>query len=156
MSWTKKFFCPVNGWDCPYFNKDGSCAMVEDGDDPVFECDDAASYYNGDDDYFVWEDEYGNRFDEQELLEMNYHIVNDVPMKMEENKMHISCIPDGSFVTFPNSAIRWLKVCDSYDGRGGVVDIQTGRLIMVSELEKNGLNPYSAEITNESIWGVEG
>lgn len=41
---TKKFFCPVNGWDCHYFNKDGSCAMVEDGDNPILECDDAAYF----------------------------------------------------------------------------------------------------------------
>ena len=34
---TKKFFCPVNGWDCPYWKEDGSCHMVDKGWDPVQE-----------------------------------------------------------------------------------------------------------------------
>lgn len=77
---TKKFFCPVNAWDCPYWKKDGSCSMVDDGDDPVVECDDAACFYEDEEDeYFVWEDENGNRYDAQELLEKGYHIVNDEP-----------------------------------------------------------------------------
>lgn len=80
----KKFFCPVNGWDCPYWKKDGSCFMVDDGDDPVAECDDAATFWGDDDyewcDYFIWEDEDGNRYDEQELLEKGYHFVNGEPI----------------------------------------------------------------------------
>ena len=52
---TKKFFCPVNGWDCPYWKKDGSCALVDVGINPVSECDDAAVFWDPDDDYFVWE-----------------------------------------------------------------------------------------------------
>ena len=78
---TKKFFCPVNGWDCPYFNKDCSCAMVEDGDNPILECYEAANFYEDPEDCFVWEDENDNRFNIQELLEMGYHIVNDVFVK---------------------------------------------------------------------------
>jgi hypothetical protein len=39
-----KFYCPVNGWDCPYWRKDGTCSMADDGDgDPREECDDAAA-----------------------------------------------------------------------------------------------------------------
>lgn len=84
MSWTKKFFCPVNGWNCPYFkDEDGSCTMTEYGDNPVLECDDAAYFCEDPDDCFVWEDEYGIRLDVQELLELGYHIINDVPVKME-------------------------------------------------------------------------
>lgn len=49
----KKFYCPVNGWDCPYWKKDGTCAMVDNGDDPVKECDDAAVFWDENDDYFV-------------------------------------------------------------------------------------------------------
>nr|WP_318661131.1 hypothetical protein [uncultured Treponema sp.] len=54
----KKFYCPVNGWDCPYWKKDGTCSMVDDGDDPTLECDDAGYFYEeeaGDGSYFVEE-----------------------------------------------------------------------------------------------------
>lgn len=51
----RKFYCPVNGWDCPYFKKDGSCAIVDKGENPVLECDDAAMFWEEDDDYFVEE-----------------------------------------------------------------------------------------------------
>ena len=39
-----KIFCTVNGWDCPYYKKDGTCSLpnVEK------ECDDFQ---------FFWEDE---------------------------------------------------------------------------------------------------
>ena len=53
----KKFYCPVNGWDCPYWKKDGTCAMVDEDLDPVEECDDAY-YFWGDDDpdtYIIYE-----------------------------------------------------------------------------------------------------
>ena len=26
----KKIYCPVNGWDCPYWRKDGTCSMKEE------------------------------------------------------------------------------------------------------------------------------
>lgn len=78
---TKKFFCPVNGWDCPYWKEDGSCSMVDEGDNPVIECDDAGYFFGDDEDSpFVWEDENGNRYDEQELLERGYHFVNGEPV----------------------------------------------------------------------------
>lgn len=78
---TKKFFCPVNGWDCPYWKKDGSCSMVDDEDNPVLECDDAAYFCEDDEDPFCWEDENGNRYDVQELLAQGYHFVNGEPIK---------------------------------------------------------------------------
>lgn len=53
----KKFYCPVNGWDCFYWRKDGTCSMVDDGFDPVQECDDAAAMWDPDDDYYVEEEE---------------------------------------------------------------------------------------------------
>ena len=77
---TKKFFCPVNGWDCPYWKKDGSCSMVDDEYNPVLECDDAGYFYDDPDDCFVWEDDDGNRYDVQELLERGYHFVNGEPV----------------------------------------------------------------------------
>lgn len=78
----KKFFCPVNGWDCPNWKKDGSCSILDQGDDPIFECDDAGYFWveKEDESPFVWEDEDGNRYDEQELLEMGYHFINGKPM----------------------------------------------------------------------------
>ena len=47
----KKFYCPENGWFCPYWKKDGSCSMVDEGMDPTLECDDAG---------YFWEDEAGD------------------------------------------------------------------------------------------------
>jgi len=35
-------FCPVNGWDCPYY-KDGRCCM-EDGD-PIEDCDEFGYFF---------------------------------------------------------------------------------------------------------------
>ena len=32
----EKVFCPVNGWDCPYWNEDRTCSL----DNPEEECDD--------------------------------------------------------------------------------------------------------------------
>lgn len=53
----KKFYCPVNGWDCPYWKKDGTCSMVDDDFDPVKECDDAAAFWDPDDDYYCDDDQ---------------------------------------------------------------------------------------------------
>lgn len=78
---TKKFFCPVNGWDCPEWKKDGSCSLVDRGENPVKECSDAAYYAGYDEEIiFCWEDEKGNRYDVQELLEKGYHFVNGEPV----------------------------------------------------------------------------
>lgn len=40
----EKVFCPVNAWDCPYWKKDGSCSMPDDGFDPAEECDDYIAF----------------------------------------------------------------------------------------------------------------
>lgn len=41
----KKIYCPVNGWDCPYWRKDGSCSMKdEESVHPKYECDDYALF----------------------------------------------------------------------------------------------------------------
>lgn len=79
MKFTKKFFCPVNGWDCSYWKEDGSCSMVDDGDDPVMECDDAAAFWEPNEDYFVWETFDGERLDRMELLERGYTFSNGEP-----------------------------------------------------------------------------
>lgn len=55
---TKKIYCPVNGWDCPYYF-DGECAI----ESPYEECDDFASMWDKDDDY-VCEDEPRTVFEE--------------------------------------------------------------------------------------------
>ena len=47
-----KVFCPVNGWDCPYWCKDGTCSMYPEAD-PIDECDDFAMFWEKDDDYVV-------------------------------------------------------------------------------------------------------
>ena len=101
MALTKKFFCPVNGWDCPYFKEDGSCSMVDDGDNPVMECDDAGFIAKEDESPFVWETPDGARYDMEELIELGYefHDGNPIdPMKMEDDddfldwaKEHFMC-----------------------------------------------------------------
>lgn len=51
----KKVYCPVNGWDCPYWQKDGSCSL----DNPI-ECDDFTFFWNEGDDYWVEEEKNEN------------------------------------------------------------------------------------------------
>ena len=53
----KKFYCPVNGWDCPYWYSDGTCQLVDIHEDPVKVCDDAAFFWDEGDDYFVYTEE---------------------------------------------------------------------------------------------------
>ena len=73
MNLTKKFFCPVNGWDCPYWKEDGSCSMVDDGDNPLVECDDALVVCCDD-------PEDGATYDVEGLLELGYHFINGEPI----------------------------------------------------------------------------
>lgn len=47
-----KIYCPVNGWDCPYYRA-GLCTI----DDPWWDCDDFAVFWDEDDDYEVFDDE---------------------------------------------------------------------------------------------------
>jgi hypothetical protein len=49
----KKVYCPVNGWDCPYWKKDGTCEI----DNPIEECDDFAAFWDEDDEYWETEDD---------------------------------------------------------------------------------------------------
>ena len=54
----KHIHCPVNGWDCPYYtDNEHPCRCTID--DPMTECDDFASMWDEDDDYFDddWERE---------------------------------------------------------------------------------------------------
>lgn len=46
--------CPVNGWDCPYFDANGCCMMYPDSD-PLKECDDFAVFWDEEDDYICYE-----------------------------------------------------------------------------------------------------
>jgi len=48
----KKIYCPVNGWDCPYWREDGACAMYPDAD-PIEECEDFGVFWDVGDDYVV-------------------------------------------------------------------------------------------------------
>lgn len=48
----KVVYCPVNGWNCPYYDANGCCMMYPDGD-PLKECDDFATFWNEGDDYVV-------------------------------------------------------------------------------------------------------
>ena len=54
---SKVIYCPVNGWDCPYFDANGCCMMYPDTD-PIKECDDFASVWDEGDDYIVDLDKY--------------------------------------------------------------------------------------------------
>ena len=41
-----KIYCPLNGWDCPYY-KDGECGI----EDPMNDCDDFWAFWDENDDY---------------------------------------------------------------------------------------------------------
>ncbi len=46
----KHIHCPVNGWDCPYWNdEDHPCRCTIP--DPMADCDDFAAFWDEDDDY---------------------------------------------------------------------------------------------------------
>ena len=45
----KVIYCPVNGWDCPYY-EEGTCSMYP-AYDPIDECDDFAIFWDKGDDY---------------------------------------------------------------------------------------------------------
>ena len=64
--------------------------------------------------------------------------------------VNIITVPDGAIVLFPNSLPEYMKVCNSYDRRGGVVDLSCGRLIPCGRLEKEGLG-FVCEIINNSF-----
>lgn len=55
----KKFYCPANAWDCPYWKKDMTCALADEGCDPVDECDDAYAFWGDDPDHWADEDDEG-------------------------------------------------------------------------------------------------
>jgi len=44
--------CPVNGWDCPYFDANGCCMIYPDSN-PLEECDDF---------YYIWGDDEEQNF----------------------------------------------------------------------------------------------
>ena len=46
--------CPVNAWDCPYFDANGCCMMYPDSD-PLKECDDFGCFWNEGDNYICYE-----------------------------------------------------------------------------------------------------
>ena len=48
----KVIYCPVNGWDCPYYTMDGYCMMYPETD-PIEECDDFAVFWEEGEDYIV-------------------------------------------------------------------------------------------------------
>ena len=52
----KRIYCPVNGWDCPYYDANGCCMMYPDTD-PVDECDDFAMFWEKGDDYIADDEE---------------------------------------------------------------------------------------------------
>lgn len=50
----RKYYCPVNGWDCPYWKEGNVCGMSDEGWDPIEECDDFAGFWDPEDEY--WEE----------------------------------------------------------------------------------------------------
>jgi hypothetical protein len=51
----RHYHCPVNGWDCPYYKDEPNhpCVCTIEGD-PFYECDDFASLWDKEDEY--WDD----------------------------------------------------------------------------------------------------
>ena len=52
----KVIYCPVNGWDCPYYDANGCCMLYPEFD-PLDECDDFAVFWDRGDDYIADLDE---------------------------------------------------------------------------------------------------
>ena len=71
MARTKKIYCPVNGWDCPYF-KDGECGI----ENPIEECDDFGFFWDADEDYLA--DEERTLFEKQGLTNNPTSIIINV------------------------------------------------------------------------------
>lgn len=46
-------YCTVNGWDCPYWEKDGRCKL---GVSAIDECDDFATFWNPNEEFWDWEE----------------------------------------------------------------------------------------------------
>lgn len=63
----KVIYCPVNSWDCPYYDANGCCMMYPDTD-PIDECDDFAIFWDKSDDYVV------ERNEEEELKRYQYEL----------------------------------------------------------------------------------
>ena len=78
----KIFYCPVNGYDCPYWKDGGYCAMVDEDLSPVEECDEAGYFFDEAEreSIYVYELDNGETRDAQELLEMGYHFVDGEPV----------------------------------------------------------------------------
>ena len=46
-------YCTVNGWDCPYWEKDRRCKL---GVSAIDECDDFATFWNPNEEFWDWEE----------------------------------------------------------------------------------------------------
>ena len=57
---TEKIYCPVNGWDCPYY-KNKECGL----DSPIDDCDDFQFFWNADDDFLCEDEERSAYLDEK-------------------------------------------------------------------------------------------
>jgi hypothetical protein len=58
----KVIYCPVNGWDCPYFDANGCCMLYPEFD-PIDECDDFSVFLDKGDDYICDTEKDGDFFD---------------------------------------------------------------------------------------------
>lgn len=47
-------YCPVNGWDCPYFDTKGCCKLYPEFN-PARECDDFYFFWGTDKDYVCYD-----------------------------------------------------------------------------------------------------
>ncbi len=66
----------------------------------------------------------------------------------------LASVPDGSVITFSNSARFYIKVCDK-NGIGGVVAVDNGMYVKTSDLSYLGLSADSVEVVAErGTWGV--
>lgn len=45
-------YCPVNGWDCPYWQETGVCTLENH-----MECGDFATFWDEDEDYVSYEED---------------------------------------------------------------------------------------------------
>lgn len=63
-------------------------------------------------------------------------------------RVHLKDIPAGNLVEFEHSAIAYIKV-ETYNGRIGVVDAYSGRLILFEDLAHEGLTDLVEDVTDQ-------
>ena len=64
---------------------------------------------------------------------------------------HVGSVQDGSIIYFRNSACYYMKVCNLYDGTGGVVNLSHGSFIPTKLLGHYDLDATACEVVARDV-----